>query len=75
MLDSEENGEKTARSKVRAMTYDPDDADPNWHPPIVPDRDPSSLRTNPYNMPRGFGWSEVDVTNPAQQTEVYDLLY
>ena len=71
MLNSEENGEKTSR----AMTYDPDDVDPSWHPPIVPDRDPSSLRADPYNMPRGFVWSEVDVTNPAQQTEVYYLLY
>ena len=75
MLESEENGEKTARSKVRAMTYDLDDADPNWHPPIVPDRDPSSLRANSYNITIGFVWSEVDVTNPTQQTEVYDLLY
>ena len=66
MLDSEENGEKTARSKVRAMTYDPDDADPNWHHLIVPDRDPSSLCADPYNMPRGFVWSEVEVTNPSQ---------
>ena len=56
MLDSEENDEKTARSKVRATTYNPDNADP-------------------YNMTSGFVWSEVDVTNPAQQTEVYDLLY
>ena len=75
MLDSEENGENTARWKVRAMTYDPDHADPNWHPPIVPDRDPSSLRADPYNMPHGFMWSEVNVTNSAQHTEVYDLLY
>ena len=61
MLDSEENSEKTDR----AMTYEPDGSDPNWHPPIVPDRDPSSLRADPYNMTRGFVWSEVDVTNPA----------
>ena len=26
-------------------------------------------------MLRGFVWSESEVTNPAQQTEVYDLLY
>ena len=43
MLDSEENGEKTARSMVRAMTYDPDDADPNWHPPHSPGQPPSAL--------------------------------
>ena len=54
MLDSEENGEKTARWKVRAMTYDPDNAHPNWHPPMVLDRDPFSLRAGPYNMPCGF---------------------
>ena len=48
---------------------------PTGTPPIVPDMDPSSLRADPYTIPRGFVWSEVDVTNPAQQTKVYDLLY
>ena len=26
-------------------------------------------------MPKGFEWSEVDITDPDQRTEVYDLLY
>lgn len=70
MLNSEGNGEKTKKSQVRDSN-----PDPGWHKPIIPDKDPSDLRATPYNMPKGFEWSEVDVTDPAQRTEIYDLLY
>jgi glycylpeptide N-tetradecanoyltransferase len=43
--------------------------------PIIPDKDPSELRQDPYNMPKGFEWSEVDIADPSQRAEVYDLLY
>jgi len=75
MLNSEENDEKTKKSNARAMMYDESNPDPNWHKPIIPDKEPSDLRADPYNMPKGFEWSEVDVTDPAQRTEIYDLLY
>ena len=44
------------------------------HCPVVPDRPRSEVRQTPYNMPRGFEWSNVDVTDPTQRDEVYDLL-
>ena len=47
----------------------------NRRGPIIPDRDPSELCQDPYNMPKGFKWSEVNIANPAQWGEVYDLLY
>eukprot|EP00584_Thalassiosira_punctigera_P010807 CAMPEP_0172546074 /NCGR_PEP_ID=MMETSP1067-20121228/15898_1 /TAXON_ID=265564 ORGANISM="Thalassiosira punctigera, Strain Tpunct2005C2" /NCGR_SAMPLE_ID=MMETSP1067 /ASSEMBLY_ACC=CAM_ASM_000444 /LENGTH=513 /DNA_ID=CAMNT_0013332945 /DNA_START=181 /DNA_END=1722 /DNA_ORIENTATION=+ len=71
MLNSDENGEKTKTKKSKA----PAAPDPNWHKPIVPRKEKSELRADPYNMPRGFEWSDVDVTDPAQRTEIYDLLY
>ncbi|KAL7504336.1 hypothetical protein ACHAXN_002020 [Cyclotella atomus] len=49
--------------------------DPNWHKPIVPSKTPSELRPDPYNMPKGFEWIQVDITNPDECTEIYDLLY
>jgi len=44
------------------------------HCPIVPNKEKSSLRQTPYNMPNGFTWSDVDVTDPKQREEVYELL-
>jgi len=49
--------------------------DPNWHKPIVPDKEKSELRQEPYNMPKGFEWCEMDITDADQRTEIYDLLY
>lgn len=47
---------------------------PLQHCPIVPNKSKDELRQDPYNMPKGFEWSDVDVSDPAQRTEVYDLL-
>jgi len=44
------------------------------HCPIVPDKPKSELRQEPYNMPRGFEWSDVNINDEAQREEVYDLL-
>lgn len=49
--------------------------DPNWHKPIIPAKLPTQLRPDPYNMPKGFEWIEVDITNPDECAEIYDLLY
>eukprot|EP00569_Conticribra_weissflogii_P019258 CAMPEP_0171442014 /NCGR_PEP_ID=MMETSP0881-20121228/26912_1 /TAXON_ID=67004 /ORGANISM="Thalassiosira weissflogii, Strain CCMP1336" /LENGTH=487 /DNA_ID=CAMNT_0011964959 /DNA_START=36 /DNA_END=1499 /DNA_ORIENTATION=- len=49
--------------------------EPNYHQPIVPNKPPSELRQEPYNMPKGFEWSEIDIHDPSQRDEVYDLLY
>jgi len=44
------------------------------HCPIVPNKPTSELRQDPYNMPKGFEWSTIDVMDEAQRDEVYDLL-
>lgn len=44
------------------------------HCPIVTDKPVSDLRPDPYNMPKGFEWSDIDILNPAQRDEVYNLL-
>jgi hypothetical protein len=42
--------------------------------PIDPNTDVSTVRQEPYNMPAGFEWSDIDVNDPAQLTELYNLL-
>ena len=42
--------------------------------PIVEDKSPDEIRSDPYNMPAGFEWSDVDVTNREQRVELYTLL-
>eukprot|EP00980_Cylindrotheca_fusiformis_P015249 scaffold4239_cov80-Cylindrotheca_fusiformis.AAC.6 len=42
--------------------------------PIVPDKKPDEIRKEPYNMPAGFEWSTVDITDPDQKMELYTLL-
>lgn len=51
-----------------------DDAPAQMHCPIVPNKDTSELRPDPYNMPKGFEWSDIDILDPEQCTEVYNLL-
>lgn len=42
--------------------------------PIVPDKTPDEIRAEPYNMPGGFVWSDVDINDKEQRTELYALL-
>jgi len=42
--------------------------------PIQPSKPTSELRQQPYNMPKGFEWCEIDVTNPVELNELYSLL-
>lgn len=44
------------------------------HQPIVPDKPKTELRQTPFNMPKGFMWSDVDITDPTQKQQVYELL-
>jgi len=44
------------------------------HCPIVPNKAKEELRQEPYNMPKGFSWCEVDILNEKERDEVYDLL-
>ena len=42
--------------------------------PIVPDKPAAEIRAEPYTMPTGFEWSNVDVKDDAQRQELYTLL-
>ena len=42
--------------------------------PIVPNKPKEELRATPYNMPTGFEWCNVDVSNEDERSEVYELL-
>lgn len=70
MLQSDDPEEKAKQKKKEE-----EEPNPDWHKPIIPDKEKSELRQDPYNMPKGFEWSEIDITDEAQRTEVYDLLY
>jgi glycylpeptide N-tetradecanoyltransferase len=42
--------------------------------PIVLDKTSEEIRAEPYNMPAGFEWSDVDISNSDQRKELYTLL-
>ena len=42
--------------------------------PIIPNRDVSEIRPEPYSMPSGFHWSNVNMSDPVQALELYNLL-
>ena len=42
--------------------------------PITPNLPPSEVRQEPYSMPKGFVWSDIDVQDEAQRLELYTLL-
>src|SRR3569833_2360903 len=42
--------------------------------PIDIDKSVDIVRDKPLTLPEGFVWSEVDINDPAQAKEVYDLL-
>jgi len=50
------------------------DDDVELHAPIVPNKEKSELRQEPFNMPKGFEWSDLDVSKEDDIQQVYDLL-
>lgn len=44
------------------------------HAPLIPNKPTSELRQDPYNMPKGFVWSDLDISKPDELNQVYDLL-
>jgi glycylpeptide N-tetradecanoyltransferase len=42
--------------------------------PIVPNKKPEEIRSEPYNMPAGFEWSTLDIMDSEQREELYNLL-
>jgi glycylpeptide N-tetradecanoyltransferase len=43
--------------------------------PIVPNKPPAEIRQEPFTMPGGFEWSDLNVQDPEQRLELYNLLY
>lgn len=48
--------------------------DVQLHAPLIPNKPTSELRQEPYNMPNGFIWSDLDISKPDELNQVYDLL-
>lgn len=42
--------------------------------PVVPDKKLEDIRATPYNMPSGFEWCSVDITEEKDRLDVYTLL-
>lgn len=42
--------------------------------PIEPNKTSDEIRSTPYHMPAGFVWADVDISQPDQRLELYDLL-
>jgi glycylpeptide N-tetradecanoyltransferase len=42
--------------------------------PIDIEKTVEQIKDTPYNLPQGFVWSNVDISDPAQAHEVYELL-
>lgn len=42
--------------------------------PIDIERTVSEIKDKPYNLPAGFVWSDVDISDESQAKEVYELL-
>ncbi|RMX65380.1 hypothetical protein DD238_002637 [Peronospora effusa] len=47
---------------------------PRQHGAIDPRKSINDVRQEPYNMPPGFLWSELDLSNAQETEEVYNLL-
>ncbi|PCH37827.1 N-myristoyl transferase [Wolfiporia cocos MD-104 SS10] len=41
---------------------------------IEPSKPPAEVRQDPYPLPKDFEWATVDISDPAQLREVYELL-
>lgn len=49
-------------------------AEQELHAPLIPNKPKEELRQTPYNMPRGFEWSDIDISNQEELHQVYELL-
>lgn len=47
---------------------------PELHAPLIPNKPKQDLRQTPYNMPKGFEWTDVDINNELERNQVYELL-
>lgn len=42
--------------------------------PIEPNKPSSEIRQEPFKMPQGFVWTDLDIDKPEQRLELYNLL-
>lgn len=54
--------------------FDSNSEEPELHAPLIPNKPASELRQECYNMPKGFEWTDIDIENPEERAQVYDLL-
>lgn len=47
---------------------------PEMHAPLIPNKPTSELRQTPYNMPKGFEWTDISIDDPTERAQVYELL-
>jgi glycylpeptide N-tetradecanoyltransferase len=69
LVEAENGGKKKtdSQSLEEASSTEQDDG-----PIVTPS--PDELRQTPYTMPAGFVWSQLDLSDPSQVSELYDLL-
>lgn len=56
------------------LSFNAAPVDASTNAPIDPNEDVSLVKQEPYNMPPGFNWSELDILDPATGAELYKLL-
>jgi glycylpeptide N-tetradecanoyltransferase len=59
---------------TQPMMENNDSSSLTLHAPIIPNKPASELRQTPYNMPKGFEWAEIDMSNEEEKNQLYDLL-
>ena len=56
------------------LSFNSAPVDPTANGPIDSTEDVATVRAEPFGMPAGFSWSELDILNPAVGAELYTLL-
>lgn len=51
-----------------------DESELTLHAPLIPNKEKSELRQEPYNMPKGFVWSDLNIADETELEQIYDLL-
>jgi glycylpeptide N-tetradecanoyltransferase len=63
-----------ARTSWVTSYFSSTDEDRKENGPIETGKTPADVRQEPYNLPEGFTWCEVDMRDGQEAKEVYDLL-
>jgi hypothetical protein len=55
---------------TQPMMENNDSSSLTLHAPIIPNKPASELRQTPYNMPKGFEWAEIDMSNEEEKNQL-----